>query len=50
LECAVIDLHNGTTLSTQSAALEVACPPPGHRGKFRKFLLTIIHPLTPPVQ
>jgi hypothetical protein len=27
LERAVIDLHNGTTLSINSSALEVACPP-----------------------
>jgi hypothetical protein len=26
-----MDLHIGTTKSTNSAALEVACPPPGHR-------------------
>jgi hypothetical protein len=47
LECAVMDLHNGTGAGINSSALEVACSAPGHRGKFRKFLLTIIHPLTP---
>jgi hypothetical protein len=29
-----------------SSTLEVACPPPGHRGKFRNVLQTITHPLT----
>jgi hypothetical protein len=43
-ECAVMDLHIGT-MRINSSALEVACPP-GHRGKFRKIMLIIIHSLT----
>jgi hypothetical protein len=35
-ECAAIDLHNGTILSSNSSALKVACPPPGHREKSGK--------------
>jgi hypothetical protein len=46
VEGAGIDLHISTTIGTNSSALEVACPPPGHRRKFRKFMLTITHPLT----
>jgi hypothetical protein len=47
-----VDLHIGTTINfvpigINSAALEVACGPPGQRGKFRKFLLTVIYLLTP---
>jgi hypothetical protein len=45
LEYAVIDLHNDT-LSIDSSALEVACPPPGHGRKIRKILETITPPLT----
>jgi hypothetical protein len=41
----VVDLYIGTTLGTDSPALEVVCDP-GHRGKFRKCLQTITHPLT----
>jgi hypothetical protein len=41
-----MDLHLGITISANSSALQVACFPPGHRGKFRKFLQTITHPLT----
>jgi hypothetical protein len=29
-----------------SATLEIGCSPPGHRGKFKKFLQTTTHPLT----
>jgi hypothetical protein len=49
LEGTVIDLQNGAILSVKSSALQVACPPPGHRRKFRNFLLTFAHPLTPAV-
>jgi hypothetical protein len=45
LECAVVDLH-GALPNINSTALGVACPPPGHRGKFKRILLTTIHPLT----
>jgi hypothetical protein len=41
LEYAVVDLHNGTSLSMNSSALEVACGPPGIKAKIsRKFLGT----------
>jgi hypothetical protein len=30
LECAVMNLHIGTIESSNSAPLEVACPPPGN--------------------
>jgi hypothetical protein len=42
---AVVDLRSAL-ININSSALEVACPPPGHRGKFRKFLLTVIYVLT----
>jgi hypothetical protein len=45
LEGAVMDLCIGTS-GRNSTALEIACGPPGHGEKFRKFLSTIIHPLT----
>ena len=45
LERAVIDLHSAL-VNSNSSTLEVVCPPPGHREKFRKFLQTITHPLT----
>jgi hypothetical protein len=40
LESAGIDLDIGTGRSTNSSALQVACGPPGHRGKFSKFSKT----------
>jgi hypothetical protein len=40
LECAGVDLDI-CTISINSSALEVACPPPGHRRKIRKILETI---------
>jgi hypothetical protein len=36
LEYAVVDLHIGTRLSSNSSTLEVACPPPGIGTKFEK--------------
>jgi hypothetical protein len=39
LECAVIDRHNGTTLSMDSAALDVACP---RRELERKFEIVLL--------
>jgi hypothetical protein len=38
LENAGVDLHIGTSIRINSTPLEVACPPPGHRGKFRKIM------------
>ena len=32
-----MDLHIGTTISNNSATLEVACPPPGHGENSGKF-------------
>jgi hypothetical protein len=45
LEVAVMDLNRALILTNRST-LKVACPPPRHRGNFRKFLQTITHPLT----
>jgi hypothetical protein len=45
LECAVVDLH-GAVRNINSAALKVACPPPGHGRKIRKNLETVTLPLT----
>jgi hypothetical protein len=46
LECAVVDIHIGSTVISNSSPLEVACPPPGHGRNIRKILETIIPPLT----
>ena len=47
LEGAVVDLRIGT-IGINSSALEVACGPPGHGRKIKKFLETITPPLTQP--
>ena len=49
VEYGVVDLHIGTTLGINSAALEVACPPPGIGAeKSGKFLRTASEVLTSP--